>query len=814
MDAARKTVEQLRGVGEKELEGLLLRMLAAKFRFREFRSEEQRVACMRLLQGVDTLVLMPTGAGKSLTYQLPALVANEYCGATVVVLSPLKALIEDQARGMREKGMSVSLICSGIPEGDRATLLASLHTPSSTPLPSVILTTPESLSLESVFSAVASAVGQGRVLGLVVDEAHCIVSWGEGFRPSYSRIGTLRARLSRVGGERPLLPLLAATATASPRTVKAVCTSLHLTPEAVVRARCDRPNLRYGIIYADSMSDEQQDRALVRELRLAVPDLFPENDAGSDEDTTSTTVVEARTLTNAFVSAASYQPSQSQGEKRPAKRPRASAVRTREIQQQVKQLFASNKSSSVGAAVVYCSTRNDTESLCARLRGLSEEATGNELTAMCIHAYHAGMTDAQRRDAMALWNDQPQSVMVATIGFGLGIDRPDVRSVVRWSLPASMDALAQEAGRGGRDGKPARWTAFFRSDDASRVRHLVMREGQTSAEKLMVSVDSGTFGGGKATLSSPAVQAERKRIEDLQESKLEDLTAVVSSMTCIECRRFHLLRHFGDRGVTCAMSAGAKLCDVCEDASRVRKALEASRGGRKGHRTRREDGEVKTASSESAVRADKDDDDDDDDDDNPSKRMRFQPEAALGRSRTERLARLERSEAAMERAGDADIHHAKLHGDESDVRIAEYRKRQAVRKAEQAAKRGFRVPRTTSAPLATTTPTTIPDVVSMTGAPSHAASVVVDPLFLALQEALRTNHQSLTTAPSDQDTLEKGIKCAAQGILDASRRLADRGVQPLKDIVQKRVDLIRSQTTAKRLIPIDASGIVRSSPSS
>ncbi len=381
-----------------------------------FRGRQEEVV-RHVASGGSGLVLMPTGGGKSLCFQVPAL-----CRPGVgVVVSPLIALMEDQVAALRQQGIAAAALHSELPEGEARTVLRDLHDGTL----KLLYVSPERLSLEGMLSRLESLP----VALFAIDEAHCVSQWGHHFRPEYRALGVLTERFGRV-------PRIALTATADPRTVEDIRRQLGLQEDPVFRGGFDRPNIR--IEAAPRETERAQLRALLRE-----------------------------------------------------------------------------ESAKGGAGIVYCGTRNKTEQTAEWLRGDGYDAL----------AFHAGMDSGAKRDAHRRFARGDSVVMCATIAFGMGIDRPDVRWVAHLDLPKSPESWYQEIGRAGRDGLPARALLLYGAGDIALARHRIEE--------------------------SPAAP-EQKRIER------QRLDAIVSIAEAATCRRQILLRCFGE-----AECAPCGNCDVC-----------------------------------------------------------------------------------------------------------------------------------------------------------------------------------------------------------------------------------------------------------
>jgi ATP-dependent DNA helicase RecQ len=326
----------------------------------------QEALVRAVLRGRDALGILPTGGGKSVCYQVPAHILP---GLTIVV-SPLISLMADQVERARAAGLAAALLNSTQPADERARVLAAAREGALR----LLLLAPERLETED-FRAALRAV---RVSLVAVDESHCISEWGHDFRPSYLRIGAIRDHVTA--------PVLALTATATPRVREEIVRSLGLRDPLRVVGSFDRPNLSWHVLRV--RSDAERSDLLVTLVRGA------------------------------------------------------------------------------GApVVVYAGTRKGVEGLRDRLAryGLPAEA------------YHAGLDAEERARVQRLFMSGERRIVVATNAFGMGVDKADVRLVVHWQLPGTLEAYYQEAGRAGRDGAPARCVALHAPRDAELHRGFVDR---------------------------------------------------------------------------------------------------------------------------------------------------------------------------------------------------------------------------------------------------------------------------------------------------------------------------------------------------
>ena len=347
----------------------------------------QRQAIEAVLARRDSLVVLPTGGGKSLCFQLPALVPPPSSPAPshlAVVISPLIALMKDQVDGLVAQGIAAAALHSGQSPDERRAALDLVRS-GACPL---LYVAPERAVGDTAdgFRALVAARGLSY---LAVDEAHCISQWGHDFRPEYRQLAGLRAVF-------PEVSLHAFTATATPRVQRDICEQLRLERPAVLVGSFDRPNLTYRVL------------------------------------------------------------------------PRV------QFRQQLQTILRRHEGES---GIVYCLSRREVDELAA------------SLTAEGVRAlpYHAGLDDRTRHRNQDAFLNEAVDVMVATVAFGMGIDRSDVRFVVHAGAPQSLEQYQQEAGRAGRDGLPAECALITSPSDFARWRSLLEAEGQwsDSARALM-----------------------------------------------------------------------------------------------------------------------------------------------------------------------------------------------------------------------------------------------------------------------------------------------------------------------------------------
>ena len=421
-------------------------LLRDVFGFAEYRLHQAEIVD-HLVGGGDAFVLMPTGGGKSLCYQLPAMVR----AGTGVVVSPLISLMKDQVDALLAAGVSAAAYNSSLEAGEARSVLRALHAGEL----DLLYVAPETLMTEGFLERLRGLDDFGSAAAGValfaIDEAHCVSQWGHDFRPEYVQLGRLR-------GLFPGVPIMACTATADPETRDDVRLRLGLADAAVYVTGFDRPNIRY-------------------------------------------TVVEKR-----------------------------------EPLHQLLQFLALHEGES---GIVYCLSRKRTEEVAEKLRAHGVEAA----------AYHAGLPADERRRVQDAFARDEVSVVVATVAFGMGIDKSDVRFVVHHDLPKTVESYYQETGRSGRDGLPADALLLFGLGDAAVVRSLIEGGGRRQNGEEEVARDP-----------------ERVRIE------IHKLNSMVGYADGLSCRREALLGYFGE-----PYPAPCGNCDICLEPPETFDATEQAR---------------------------------------------------------------------------------------------------------------------------------------------------------------------------------------------------------------------------------------------
>lgn len=387
------------------------------FGYKSFRSHQEQIIAT-VLAGGDCLALMPTGGGKSLCYQIPALVRS----GTGIVVSPLIALMQDQVDALKDVGVKAAFLNS---TQDRSQQDAIEREFAAGGL-DLLYVAPERLVQDRTLNLLA----RHHVALFAIDEAHCVSQWGHDFRPEYRQLKILAGRF-------PNVPRIALTATADERTRQEIITELSLENAACFIASFDRPNIRYTIAEMGSMSGREK---LWQFLEAEHP-----GDAG----------------------------------------------------------------------IVYCLSRKSVDETAAWLKSKGRKAC----------AYHAGLDSATRAKVQSRFLTEDNVIIVATIAFGMGIDKPDVRFVAHLNLPKSIEAYYQETGRAGRDGEPANAWMAYGIQDVVQLRQWIAQSDGSDAFK----------------------QVQRQKLD-----------ALIGLAEMPSCRRQTLLAYFGER-----LAEPCGNCDNC-----------------------------------------------------------------------------------------------------------------------------------------------------------------------------------------------------------------------------------------------------------
>ncbi len=385
------------------------------FGFPVFRPHQQEII-EGLLEGRDAFVLMPTGGGKSLCYQIPAL----HRRGVGIVVSPLISLMKDQVDALRANGVSAAFYNSALESQEARQVLARLHADEL----DLLYVSPERL----LSPAFLERISDIDIALFAIDEAHCVSQWGHDFRREYAQLGVLREHF-------PDVPLVALTATADAQTREDIVRVLGLGAATRYVTGFDRPNIRYTVLEKHKPFDQ-----LVR--------------------------------------------------------------------------FLLNRRSQAG--IVYALSRKRVDEIAQKLQDEGLRAA----------AYHAGLPSGQRQDVQERFLRDDVLIVVATVAFGMGIDKPNVRFVVHYDIPKNIEGYYQETGRAGRDGLPAEALLLYGAQDIITVRRLI----------------------------------ENNESQEQQRIELHKLNAMAALAESVSCRRRVLLNYFGER-----LEQDCGNCDICLD---------------------------------------------------------------------------------------------------------------------------------------------------------------------------------------------------------------------------------------------------------
>ncbi|XP_023635447.1 ATP-dependent DNA helicase Q-like 3 [Capsella rubella] len=415
----------------------LVKLLRWHFGHADFRGK-QLEAIQAVASGRDCFCLMPTGGGKSICYQIPALAKP----GIVLVVSPLIALMENQVMALKEKGIAAEYLSSTQATHVRNKIHEDLD--SGKPSVRLLYVTPELIATKGFMLKLRKIHSRGLLNLIAIDEAHCISSWGHDFRPSYRQLSTLRDSLADV-------PVLALTATAAPKVQKDVIDSLSLRNPLVLKSSFNRPNIFYEVRYKDLLDNAYND------------------------------------LGNLLKSCGNI------------------------------------------CAIIYCLERTTCDDLSVHLTSIGISST----------AYHAGLNSKLRSTVLDDWLSSKKQVIVATVAFGMGIDKKDVRMVCHLNIPKSMESFYQESGRAGRDQLPSRSVLYYGVDDRKKM-EFILRNSENK--------------------KSPS---SKKPTSDFEQ--------IVKYCEGSGCRRKKILESFGEEFPT---QQCKKTCDACKHPNQVAHCLE------------------------------------------------------------------------------------------------------------------------------------------------------------------------------------------------------------------------------------------------
>uniref|UniRef100_A0A1I7UMN6 ATP-dependent DNA helicase n=1 Tax=Caenorhabditis tropicalis TaxID=1561998 RepID=A0A1I7UMN6_9PELO len=475
------------GTGERLIRGQDIierrdKVFLELFQHKKYRSrlQMQAINCI-LKRKCDVYVSLPTGAGKSLCYQLPAIVH----GGVTVVVSPLIALMKDQISALRRKGIPCETLNSTLTTQERSRIWGELH--KERPTIRMLYITAEGCATDGIKKLLGDLTKREVLRYIVVDEAHCVTQWGHDFRPDYLTLGSLRSVC-------PGVPWVALTATANAKAQDDIAFQLKLQNPESFKAGTYRDNLFYDVCMRDHLPTA------------------PENHMASFISKCLTVDAKTNGLTQ----------NQTKNEK---------SART------------TKQKSFTGSAIVYCRSRNECEQVAKMLM----------IAGIPAEAYHAGLGKKDRNDVQEKWMSNEVPVVAATVAFGMGIDKPDVRAVIHWSPSQNLAGYYQEAGRAGRDGKRSYCRIYYSRQDKNALNFLVSGE----LAKLREKAKKNNAEGEKAAMQIKSIQTGLQKMLDYCESA--------------KCRHVSIAAFFDDSDCRPCNTN----CDYCRDPTKTQWNAEA-----------------------------------------------------------------------------------------------------------------------------------------------------------------------------------------------------------------------------------------------